>query len=210
MITKTEKQVAACFALLVALAAIAWFTVEPAYGQKPPSPPGQGECAHGNSQKPCKEDPQPDRGKDCEEHGPKEGGVNEDHCKGTPTTPEETTPEETTPEETTPEETTSTPTETTPETPAKPEAPASPESPSSSAPEAPAAPSAEEEFQEALEQDVKTQAQSNGATSTPSSGTGNPTRATEVLPYTGLSLWWAVALSTGLVASGIALRRRRS
>ena len=30
---------------------------------KPPSPPGQDECEHGNTAKPCKEDPQPDKGK---------------------------------------------------------------------------------------------------------------------------------------------------
>lgn len=51
-------------------------------------PPGQGECAHGNSQKPCKPDPQPEHGKDCEEHG-KNGGVNEDHCTPTETTPDD-------------------------------------------------------------------------------------------------------------------------
>jgi hypothetical protein len=82
---------------------------------KPPSPPGQAECEHGNSQKPCKDDPQPDKGKDCDEHG-NSGGVNEDHCKNE-TTPTETTPTETTPTETTPTETTpteTTPTETTP------------------------------------------------------------------------------------------------
>ena len=28
---------------------------------KPPSPPGQDECEHGNSADPCKEDPQPQR-----------------------------------------------------------------------------------------------------------------------------------------------------
>jgi hypothetical protein len=76
---------------------------------KPPSPPGQAECGHGNTEKPCKEDPQPDKGKDCEAHG-NQGGVNEDHCKVDETTPTETTP--TTPTETTP----TTPTETTPTT----------------------------------------------------------------------------------------------
>jgi hypothetical protein len=53
---------------------------------KPPSPPGQDECEHGNSQKPCKDDPQPDKGKDCDEHG-NSGGVNEDHCKNETTPP---------------------------------------------------------------------------------------------------------------------------
>ena len=80
---------------------------------KPPSPPGQGECEHGNAANPCKDDPQPDKGKDCDEHG-NAGGVNEDHCKAEETTPTETTPTETTPTETTP--TDSTPTETTPDT----------------------------------------------------------------------------------------------
>lgn len=72
---------------------------------KPPSPPGQDECAHGNSQKPCKEDPQPDHGKDCEEHG-NHGGVNEDHCTEDETTTDETTTDETTTNETTTTETT--------------------------------------------------------------------------------------------------------
>lgn len=83
---------------------------------KPPSPPGQGECEHGNSGKPCREDPQPDSGKDCEEHG-NHGGVNEDHCKGEETSPTETTPSESTPTDTTPIKTTpndTTPTQTTP------------------------------------------------------------------------------------------------
>lgn len=78
---------------------------------KPSSPPGQGDCEHGNSQKPCKDDPQPEHGKDCEEHG-NQGGVNEDHCL-VETTPVETVPDPTTPDPTTPELT----------TPAQPDAP---------------------------------------------------------------------------------------
>lgn len=83
-----------------------------ANGGGPPGgePPGQGECEHGNSGQECKPDPQPDHGKDCDEHGNK-GGVNEDHCL--PTTPTETTPTQTTPTDTTP----TTPTDTTPTTP---------------------------------------------------------------------------------------------
>lgn len=81
--------------------------------EKKPSPPGQEECGHGNTSKPCKEDPQPDKGKDCEAHG-NHGGVNEDHCaESETTTPDETTPDETTPDETTPTDTT--PNETTPQ-----------------------------------------------------------------------------------------------
>ena len=91
---------------------------------KPPAPPGQGPCNHGNSDKPCKEDPSPN-GQDCEEHGPKEGGVNEDHCLGTTettTTTDTTTTEETTTGETTttPGETTATEGETTTSTPVEP------------------------------------------------------------------------------------------
>ena len=86
--------------------------------EQKPSPPGQEECGHGNTSKPCKEDSQPDKGKDCEEHG-NHGGVNEDHCaESETTTPDETTPDVTTPDETTPDETTptdTTPTETTPQ-----------------------------------------------------------------------------------------------
>jgi hypothetical protein len=40
-------------------------------------------CDHGNSSKPCRPDPQPDHGKDCDKHG-NHGGINEDHCAGTP------------------------------------------------------------------------------------------------------------------------------
>jgi hypothetical protein len=71
---------------------------------KPPAPPGQGECNHGNADKECKADPQPEHGKDCEAHG-NSGGVNEDHCRPqetTPTTPTQTTPSDTTPQSTTP------------------------------------------------------------------------------------------------------------
>lgn len=56
----------------------------------PDGPPGQDECSHGNSDKPCREDPQPDHGKDCEEHG-NNGGINEDHCLATATTPPNST-----------------------------------------------------------------------------------------------------------------------
>lgn len=45
------------------------------------TPPGQDPCSHGATGKPCRPDPQPNNGKDCEKHG-KNGGVNEDHCSG--------------------------------------------------------------------------------------------------------------------------------
>jgi hypothetical protein len=89
-----------------------------ATSDKPPAPPGQGSCDHGNgdasgSAGPCKDDPS-ENGKDCDEHGNK-GGVNEDHCLPDTTTTETTTTETTTTETTTSETTTeSTPTESTP------------------------------------------------------------------------------------------------
>jgi hypothetical protein len=125
-------------ALVVGVLGFAVVGIATAGNGNPPSPPGQGECEHGNSGKPCKDDPQPEHGKDCEEHG-NLGGVNEDHCKGEETTPTETTPTETTPTETTPTETTpteTTPTETTPTettvTQTTPDEAASPESESES------------------------------------------------------------------------------
>ena len=52
-----------------------------AQADPPDTPPGQEPCSHGNSGKPCREDPQPLHGKDCEPHG-NVGGMNEDHCLG--------------------------------------------------------------------------------------------------------------------------------
>lgn len=48
-----------------------------------PGSPGD-NCSHGSSNTPCKPDPQPDRGKDCEDHGRARG--NEDHCLDETTT----------------------------------------------------------------------------------------------------------------------------
>jgi hypothetical protein len=53
------------------------------------NPPGRDPCSHGETGKPCRDDPQPGHGKDCDEHG-KHGGVNEDHCRP-PTTTTQTT-----------------------------------------------------------------------------------------------------------------------
>ena len=46
-------------------------------GPNNPGSPGD-NCSHGNANKPCKDDPQPYRGKDCLDHGKARG--NEDHC----------------------------------------------------------------------------------------------------------------------------------
>ena len=105
------KKQLALLALTVGLGVLGFTaaSVAVAATQTPPgTPPGQGECAHGNSGKPCRDDPQPGNGKDCQEHGNK-GGVNEDHCAG----PVETTTEETTTQGTTTQETTTQGTTTT-------------------------------------------------------------------------------------------------
>jgi hypothetical protein len=49
------------------------------------TPPGQGPCSHGNSDKACRPDPQQTHGQDCAPHGGS-GGVDEDHCPGSETT----------------------------------------------------------------------------------------------------------------------------
>ncbi len=65
-----KKQLATfALALLMGVVGFAAAGVAVAANEKPPSPPGQGECEHGNSGKPCRDDPQPEKGKDCEEHG---------------------------------------------------------------------------------------------------------------------------------------------
>lgn len=96
-------------ALTVSLGALAAAADPPVGG-----PPGQGECEHGNSGQECKPDPQPEHGQECEEHGPNEGGVNEDHCLPTTTTTVTTVPSTTTaPPTTTTTTVTSPPTTTT-------------------------------------------------------------------------------------------------
>ena len=65
-----KKQLATlALAILVGVLGFAIAGVAAAGNGKPPSPPGQDACDHGNSGQPCKDDPQPDIGKDCVEHG---------------------------------------------------------------------------------------------------------------------------------------------
>jgi hypothetical protein len=155
-------------------------------GNPPSPPPGQGDCDHGNGDQrgsagPCKEDPS-ENGKDCEAHG-KNGGVNEDHCKGEDTTPTETTPTETTPTETTPTETTpsssntppaTTPQETTPEQSSPPES-TSPTSP----PTIVGTPPKAQHSSAQAEQPAKAAVAGVGAKSAP-----KPTRAPQSPPFT--------------------------
>jgi hypothetical protein len=112
-------RVAVLAGLLVAGVGVSAALADPGNGNGPPSsPPGQGECQHGNSGQDCKPDPQPEHGKECESHG-NQGGVDEDHCLGTTdsttTTEATTTTDETTTTDqpTTTVETTTTTDETT-------------------------------------------------------------------------------------------------
>jgi hypothetical protein len=58
------------------------FTVA-AVASKPPAPPGNNSvCEHGRSGKPCRPDPEPAHGQDCDLHGAHNQG-NDDHCLGT-------------------------------------------------------------------------------------------------------------------------------
>jgi hypothetical protein len=75
-----------CMVVVVALGGVAAAGAQP--GPNNPGSPGD-NCSHGNANKPCKDDPQPERGKDCLDHGMARG--NEDHCgpgdDGTPPPP---------------------------------------------------------------------------------------------------------------------------
>jgi hypothetical protein len=129
------KKQLATFALAIVMGMLGFAVsgVAVAGNGKPPSPPGQDECEHGNAAKPCKEDPEPDNGKDCEEHG-NHGGVNEDHCKGEETPPSDTTPSDTTPSDTTPGQTTPSETTTQPAVPSDGSNPSAPPSTASGEP----------------------------------------------------------------------------
>ena len=117
--------IAVAAALVMALGGVAAVAADPGKGNGPPATvpgsPGD-DCSHGNADKPCRPDPQPEHGKDCDDHGNARG--NEDHCGPTDTTPTDTTPTDTTPTDTTPTTPVeTTPVETTPEvTPSSPDA----------------------------------------------------------------------------------------
>lgn len=198
-----------CYTIMALIAALAlgMFAASAlaAGSDKPPAPPGQGECAHGNSGKPCKDDPQPEKGKDCEEHGPKNGGVNEDHCKGT--TPPPTTTEEEPPSTTT----TTTTTSTTPgESTSPPSKPGTqPPTPTVEQPKpstSPVTPTASPVTKPTLQKQLEKQAKANGAPSTPTASAADAATEGE-LPYTGFETWMAVVIGLGLSGAGYALRR---
>jgi len=215
--------VATLAGLLIAGVGVSAALADPGNGNGPPSsPPGQGECQHGNSGQECKPDPQPEHGKDCDQHG-NQGGVNEDHCLGTTdattttettntnqTTTSETTTNETTTNETTTDQTTTDQT-TAQETTAAPNTPTSapPAGTSTTVPStgtflppatqsAPAPSMTKPELQKAL------------AKQATKVGTGRVSpeeaRAGE-LPFTGFPAWIVSVIGSLLVAAGLGIRR---
>ena len=158
----------------------------------PTAPPGQGECSHGNTGKPCKPDPQPGQGKDCETHGNDGvGGVNEDHCLGTspatssdPTTTDQTNTDQTTANETTTTKNTATAVTTT----STEEVTTTGSAPAVTKPE--------------LEGVLAEQATRVGA------GRVSPERnVSGELPFTGSSSWIVALFGAAMLAAGLAVRR---
>lgn len=201
----------ACFA-----SGLCFVIVPSAIADKPPAPPGQGECDKGNSTNQCTTDPSTN-GKDCETHG-NNGGINEGHClttsnETTTTTPSTssttttrettstTTTTETTPSTsstssttTTPNQTTSVLTQTTQGTTSTPTA-TSPQTTSVPAPTEPTpdpAPPLKKKHSKVTITAVSLAA-SNGE-----------------LPYTGLKLIIVVLVGVALVVSGLYLRRKKN
>lgn len=82
--TSRSLGLAAALALLVTPVAATSASADPGRGGNPHWNVEDG-CRHGASGKPCRPDPQPDRGKDCLPHG-HWGGINEDHCATGPVT----------------------------------------------------------------------------------------------------------------------------
>lgn len=125
---------------LLSFAAVA-LVAAPAYSAKNnPHHEEQDGCDHGHTGKPCRPDPQPDHGKDCDKHG-NHGGVNEDHCQGTTTTTQPPTTTTTVPPTTTTTVPPTTTTTTSPVVPVTPENPVSvPEVPTPTVPVSPSTP----------------------------------------------------------------------
>jgi hypothetical protein len=177
-----------------------------------PGSPGD-DCSHGKSDKDCKPDPQPDNGKDCQDHGNARG--NEDHCAdasstttSTPTSTTTSTSETTSTETSTTVPTTSTtsnpPTTTggssSTTTTATANGPTSPPTTSTSETAGASAPPTKAGLEKELEKQVK------GVSTTPSAG---PTNTGE-LPFTGFPAWLLALLGSAMVAVGLGLRKAAS
>lgn len=220
------KRLVLLFALFVA--GLCSVIVPSAIADKPPAPPGQGECDKGNSTNQCTTDPSTN-GKDCEPHG-NNGGVNEDHCltttagtttttPSTSTTTTTTTTSTTTTNETTTRETTST---TTPQTTSTPTGTSTPNTTTSS--EAGTTTTKTNGITTPIGPTVlpkpKCDDGSNPPCPTPDAapplkqiqrtteGTKGVSTTKGELPYTGVPLIFVVLLSLGMMTTGLYLRRR--
>jgi hypothetical protein len=81
LIPKNLKLVSASALFLAGLAMVMLSIAPAGQGTALADPPGNdGVCEHARSEKDCRDDPQPDHGKDCESHAANFDG-NEDHCK---------------------------------------------------------------------------------------------------------------------------------
>lgn len=213
---------AAMAAMVVAGFSVSTALADPGNGNGPPaSPPGQGECQHGNSGQECKPDPQPEHGKDCDEHG-NQGGVNEDHCLPEQTTTSETTTDQTTTDRTTTSETTTTTTTqtttqqttttasttttppsatTTTGSPNGASPPATAQPTSTTAPGVQSAPPAhltEPQLEKALAKQAARFAKGRSAS--------HQARAGE-LPFTGFPTWIVAVMGLLMLAAGLGIRR---
>jgi hypothetical protein len=214
---------------LCALSAAGVSTAAASGNGKPGSPPGQGECAHGNSGKPCRDDPQPEHGRDCEHHG-NQGGVNEDHCGPAPAPPTTVTPPPTTTTTTTVVTTTSTPPvpttpvhtpppSKTPKQEPKQEEPKEERAPTSTPPKVTTAKTEDAPKQPAKQataepkQDAKAavapaaqKSEAVPACAPPRALAAAPKTAGQ-LPFTGLPLWVYALAGLGALVVGAGLRR---
>jgi hypothetical protein len=153
----------------------------------PATPPGQGECSHGNTGKACRPDPSTS-GKDCNSHGNGDiGGVNEDHCR--PTTPTNSTNEPTkAPLTTTDHSSTSALTSTTAAAGANANAPSNGAAPSAS-------------VHSVTEPLVKQAAVAE------TGGLSRERKASGLLPFTGLPIWIVALLGSVILTAGWGIRR---
>lgn len=189
--------------LLVVLLAslVCGFIVPSAIADKPPAPPGQGECSHGNTGKDCKPDPSTN-GKDCDPHG-NNGGVNEDHCVATTTTTT-TTNETTTNQTTTTNKTTTTNgTTTTNSTTTDRTVPTTNSTPIETVTPLPSPKCDDGSNPPCVKPDAAPTAKVKGKVKIKS---GSAVKGE--LPFTGLSLWIVVALGSVMLLTGLTIRLR--
>lgn len=218
--------------LLVSLIAACGFFAAIAFAGNG-NPPGRDPCSHGNSGKDCRTDPSTN-GKDCDPHG-KNGGVNEDHCKGTTTSTVPTTT--TAPTTTTTPTTTTAPTTTTlpTTTGTTPTTTTNPGTTTSTTPTTTAVTTTTRETvptTTTTPQPPTTTSDASSTTTTiihvapkpphktkkptggkphvvkPKPHQGKTTIVKNKLPYTGLPLWIIALAALGMIGTGVTLVRR--